>query len=81
MSEHISISIDPFTGRNPSYCFVDFNSSEEAQRAIVELNEKNMLGRPLRIRLGTLPRGLRVLEGDPPVIGHRESTYSIQYLP
>ena len=52
----ISISTDPFTGRNPSYCFVDVDSVEEAQRAIDELNGVDILGRPLRISPGVAKR-------------------------
>ena len=66
------MSIDPFTGRNPSYCtgrgsikprkrlnscswqssqdegFVELEPREQADRAIQELNGKDLLGRPVR---------------------------------
>lgn len=48
----VSISTDPFTGRNPSYCFVDVDSAEEAQRAISELNGADLLGRQIRVSPG-----------------------------
>jgi hypothetical protein len=64
-SEHISISIDPFTGRNPSYAFVDLTTPADAQRAIAELDEKEMLGRPIRIKPGVAPR--QPLSGPSPV--------------
>lgn len=51
-SERIDIAIDPFTGRNPSYCFVDLNTKEDAQRAMVDLDGKDMLGRPVKIKPG-----------------------------
>ena len=47
-SEHLSVSIDPYTGRNPSYAFVDLTTSADAQRAISELNGREMLGRPMK---------------------------------
>lgn len=34
--EDISMSIDPMTGRNPSYCFIDLVSRDLAERAILE---------------------------------------------
>jgi RNA recognition motif-containing protein len=52
----ISISTDPFTGRNPSYCFVDVDTVEEAQRAMSELNGVDVLGRPLRVSPGVVKR-------------------------
>jgi RNA recognition motif-containing protein len=51
-SERIDISIDPFTGRNPSYCFVELKNKEQADRAMLELNGKEMLGRPVKIGPG-----------------------------
>lgn len=53
----VSISTDPFTGRNPSYCFVDLDSPEEAQRAIAELNGVDVLGRVLKVSPGVAKRG------------------------
>jgi len=47
--EAVDISTDPFTGRNPSYCFVDLHSRGEAERAMQELNGKNILSRPVRV--------------------------------
>ncbi|KAJ5691357.1 RNA recognition motif domain protein [Penicillium malachiteum] len=32
--EHIHISIDPVSAKNPGYCFVDFSDNETAQRVI-----------------------------------------------
>jgi len=48
----VSISTDPFSGRNPSYCFVDLGSPDEATRAMNELNGKEVLGRAVRINPG-----------------------------
>lgn len=54
-SEHINISIDPFSGRNPSYCFVELKSKEHADRAIQDLNGQDLLGRPVKMGPGVLP--------------------------
>ncbi|KAJ3865157.1 hypothetical protein EV359DRAFT_63400 [Lentinula novae-zelandiae] len=56
--EHIDISIDPFTGRNLSYCFVELLTKEDAERAMERLNGQMFMGRPLKVRSG-VPRGTR----------------------
>lgn len=53
-SERIDIAIDPFTGRNPSYCFVDLETKELAERAMTELDGHDMLGRPVKIKPGVV---------------------------
>lgn len=50
--EHINMSIDPYTGRNPSYCFVELATKEQANRALLELNGKDILGRPVKVGPG-----------------------------
>ncbi|OKL61857.1 hypothetical protein UA08_03045 [Talaromyces atroroseus] len=50
--ERIDISVDPFTGRNPSYCFVELATKEQADRAMVELDGNDFQGRPVRIKPG-----------------------------
>ncbi|KAE8354112.1 hypothetical protein BDV28DRAFT_131747 [Aspergillus coremiiformis] len=52
--ERIDIAIDPFTGRNPSYCFVDLESKELAEKAMNELDGHDMLGRPVKIKPGVV---------------------------
>jgi RNA recognition motif-containing protein len=42
--------MDPFTGRNPSYCFVDLVDADEARRAIETLNGTSLLGRVLKVK-------------------------------
>jgi RNA recognition motif-containing protein len=49
-SAKIDISIDPFTLRNPSYCFVDFTTSEEARTAMQTLSGIDFQGRPLKAK-------------------------------
>jgi hypothetical protein len=46
--ERIDMSMDPFTGRNPSYCFVEFVNKEQADSAIESLNGTNLLGRVVK---------------------------------
>jgi RNA recognition motif-containing protein len=48
----INMSVDPMTGRNPSYCFVDFTSKELAQRVMQEYNGQDFLRRPLKVKPG-----------------------------
>ncbi|CAF9942587.1 MAG: hypothetical protein ALECFALPRED_009829 [Alectoria fallacina] len=50
--EHINMSIDPYSGRNPSYCFVELATKEQADRAMLELNGRELLGRPLKLGRG-----------------------------
>ncbi|KAB8234113.1 RNA recognition motif domain-containing protein [Aspergillus alliaceus] len=52
--ERIDIAIDPFTGRNPSYCFVDLETKELAEKAMNELDGRDMLGRPVKIKPGVV---------------------------
>ncbi|KAK4940266.1 hypothetical protein LTR10_019586 [Elasticomyces elasticus] len=54
---NVNISTDPFTGRNPSYCFVDLDSADEAARAISELNGVDVQGRTLKVSPGVARRG------------------------
>lgn len=53
-SVRIDISIDPFSGRNPSYCFVDLSTKELAERAMAELDGADLLGRPVKIKPGVV---------------------------
>lgn len=51
------MSTDPFTGRNPSYCFVELDSADGASRAMRELDGQEVMGRPVKINLNTPRRG------------------------
>lgn len=51
-SDHINMSTDPYSGRNPSYCFVELAHKSQAERAIQHLNGQYLLGRPLKIGPG-----------------------------
>jgi RNA recognition motif-containing protein len=57
--ERLDMSVDPFSGRNPSYCFAELNSAEEAQRAISALTGGSFQGRPLRVNVHTPKKGGR----------------------
>ncbi|KHJ35759.1 putative rna recognition motif containing protein [Erysiphe necator] len=50
--EAINMSVDPMTGRNPSYCFIDFKSKEFACRAMSEYNDREFMRRPLKVKPG-----------------------------
>jgi hypothetical protein len=45
------MSVDPFTGRNPSYCFIELSTANQARAAIEQLNGKDILGRPVKMNL------------------------------
>ena len=46
------MSIDPYSGRNPSYCFVELATKKQADQAMLELNGKEILGRPVKLGPG-----------------------------
>ncbi|KAL6851159.1 hypothetical protein ACO1O0_008287 [Amphichorda felina] len=46
--ENIHISVDPVTGRNPGYCFVEFATREMANAAIEGMSGVHIKGRPLK---------------------------------
>lgn len=50
------MSTDPYTGRNPSYCFVELETKEQADQAMQELNGNNILGRPVKIGPGVVAK-------------------------
>ncbi|KAI1765196.1 hypothetical protein GGR53DRAFT_490837 [Hypoxylon sp. FL1150] len=52
----IHMSIDPFSGRNPSYCFVEFEDQETAEKAMTTLEGKPLLGRDVKCR-PCIPKG------------------------
>ena len=46
--EQVHISVDPVTGRNPGYCFVEFETRASADRAIDAMSGVEIHGRPLK---------------------------------
>lgn len=47
------MSIDAFTGRNPSYCFVDLQTEEDAKLAMQSMQGQLIRGRPVKINDST----------------------------
>jgi RNA recognition motif-containing protein len=47
------MSIDPFSGRNPSYCFVDIASTEDPAAVIRRLQTHTLRGRPIKVNYDT----------------------------
>ncbi|KAK3905772.1 hypothetical protein C8A05DRAFT_41346 [Staphylotrichum tortipilum] len=47
--ENLHISIDPVSGRNPGYCFVEFTTREEADRALDTLPGNSLSNRPVKV--------------------------------
>ena len=54
-SESVSIPVNPRTERPVGYAFVDLSTPSEAERAISELNGKNILDRKVSIQLARKP--------------------------
>ncbi|KAL8686350.1 MAG: hypothetical protein Q9224_005473 [Gallowayella concinna] len=50
--EHMNMSTDPYSGRNPSYCFVELTTKSQADDAMQELSGKTVLGRPVKLGPG-----------------------------
>ncbi|MCJ1326164.1 hypothetical protein MMC10_002828 [Thelotrema lepadinum] len=53
---NVDMSTDPFTGRNPSYCFVDFHNNEDATRAMETMQGLLVRDRPIKLNLKTEKR-------------------------
>ncbi|KAK4156185.1 hypothetical protein C8A00DRAFT_12856 [Chaetomidium leptoderma] len=47
--EKLHISVDPVSGRNPGYCFVEFTTREEADRALEDLPGSALFNRPVKV--------------------------------
>ncbi|KAL2180552.1 uncharacterized protein P884DRAFT_297225 [Thermothelomyces heterothallicus CBS 202.75] len=47
--EKLHISIDPVSGRNPGYCFAEFRTRDEADRALGSLPGRSLFNRPLKV--------------------------------
>lgn len=47
--EKLHISIDPVSGRNPGYCFVEFTTREEADRALDSLPGASLFHRAVKV--------------------------------
>jgi RNA recognition motif-containing protein len=47
--EKLHISVDPVSGRNPGYCFVEFTTREAADRVLESLPGKLLFNRPIKV--------------------------------
>ena len=47
--DKIHISVDPVSGRNPGYCFVEFPTREDAELALSTLEGVSVYDRPLKV--------------------------------
>lgn len=47
--EKLHISVDPISGRNPGYCFLEFVTRDEAERALEALPGVPLSGRPVKV--------------------------------
>ncbi|KAH8885292.1 RNA-binding domain-containing protein [Thozetella sp. PMI_491] len=66
--ENIHISVDPVSGRNPGYCFLEFADRDTAEAAMSTLNGQDLFGREAKCR-PCLPKG----ENSRAFGGQRES--------
>ncbi|KAK3078589.1 hypothetical protein LTS18_007124, partial [Coniosporium uncinatum] len=49
----LDMSMDPFSGRYPSYCFVELPSCEDASRAMQDVAGQLIMNRPVKIKPAT----------------------------
>ncbi|KAF7872216.1 hypothetical protein EAF04_003141 [Stromatinia cepivora] len=73
---NVHVSIDPFTGRCPGYCFIEFSEKKIADDAMEMLEGLLMFGRPVKCR-PCQPKG-NVRRGGP-VQGPRDENSSPSY--
>ena len=60
----VKVVIDRDTGRSRGFAFVEMSSAEEADKAIGELNGRELAGRPLRVsQAESLPQGGKPSKG------------------
>ena len=65
-SESTSIPTNPRTTRPVGYAFVDVSTPSEAERAVNELNQKNILDRPVFVQLARKPDENAQANGEGP---------------
>ncbi|SMY20890.1 unnamed protein product [Zymoseptoria tritici ST99CH_1A5] len=49
----LTMSMDAFTGRSPSYCFVDLHTEDDAGSALQTMQGQLVRGRPVRLSRNT----------------------------
>ncbi len=47
----VSVMMDKFTGKSRGFAFIEFNSSDEANKAVEMFNGKELQGRPLTVNI------------------------------
>jgi RNA recognition motif-containing protein len=47
----VNLMVDKFTGKSRGFAFIEFSSSEEAQRAVDQFNSKEFQGRTLTVNI------------------------------
>ncbi|KAL7274157.1 hypothetical protein RUND412_002957 [Rhizina undulata] len=61
--EYTSMPINPRTGRPVGYAFVNLTTMEETERAVIELDYKELLGRKVHVQFARKPRGSAAKKG------------------
>ena len=54
--ENLDMSVDPFTSRNPGFCFVDFSNKADAGSVLSTFGGKEFLGRRIKVGPGKASR-------------------------
>lgn len=70
----INIAVDPMTGRNPSYCFVDFKTKEMAEQVMEEYDGRDFQRRPLKVKPG-IRSGIHTRRGKKNIYHSIPSTF------
>lgn len=78
-SKDLAMSIDAFSGRNPSYCFVDLHTSEDADFAIQNIQGQHVRDRPVKINLNTERRRPRKLAYENPHLAVLKRPNALRY--
>ena len=47
----VNVMMDKFTGKSRGFAFIEFNSSDEANKAVEMFNGKELQGRPLTVNI------------------------------
>src|SRR5436190_10097606 len=47
----VNVMMDKFTGKSRGFAFIEFNSSDEATKAVEMFNGKELQGRPLTVNI------------------------------
>ena len=89
--ESASVITDKFSGQSRGFGFIEMSTAEEAQRAISELNGKELDGRKITVNVSNPrtpgsggggrgpggPRGVAVVVADPAVVGEAVGSVAV----